>query len=140
MTALPFQISYQTLFEGLGLLSVATFLISLLLIPFLVSKASADYFLIHATIVEQRHKRHPAIALLIKIIRNSLGSGLCLAGFMMLFLPGQGLLTIMIGVSLLDVPGRQKVLDMLIHRPAIQHALNWMRKKTRRPPFNFPAK
>lgn len=140
MKALPFQVSYTTLFEGLGLLSAATFLTSLLLIPFLISRASSDYFLTHATIVEQRHKRHPAIALVIKIIRNSLGFFLCLAGFMMLFLPGQGVLTILIGVSLLDVPGRQKILDSLIHRPALQHALNWIRQKTGHPPFNFPLK
>jgi small-conductance mechanosensitive channel len=140
MSALPYQISYQSLFEGLGLLSAATFLISLLLIPFLISKASADYFLTHATIIEQRHKRHPAVALLIKIIRNSLGIFLCLAGFLMLFLPGQGLLTILIGASLLDVPGRQKIFNMLIHRHSIQYALNWIRKKTKHPPFQFPEK
>ena len=138
MTDLP--ISYSTLFQGLGLLSVITFLVSLLLIPFLVSRASADYFLIHATIVEQRHKRHPAVALLIKVVRNVLGSLLCLAGFLMLFLPGQGILTILIGISLLDIPGRKKIIDSLIHRPALQHALNWMRKKTGHPPFRFPAK
>lgn len=140
MSTLPFQISYTTLFEGLGLLSLATFLISLLLIPFLISRASSNYFLTHATIVEQRHKRHPAIALSIKIMRNSLGCALCLAGFMMLFLPGQGVITLLIGVSLLDVRGRQKVLDALIHRPSLQQALNWIRQKTGRPPFNFPAK
>lgn len=139
MSALPFQMSYTTLFQWLGLLSVATFLISLLLIPFLVSRASADYFLTHATIVEQRHRRHPALALLIKIIRNSLGVFLCLAGFMMLFLPGQGILTILIGASLLDVPGRQTVQNALIHRPVIQHALNWIRQKTGHPSFNFPS-
>lgn len=140
MSALPFQMSYTTLLEWLGLLSVATFLISLFFIPFLVSRASVDYFLVHATIVERRHKRHPALALLIKIIRNSLGCCLCLAGFMMLFLPGQGILTLLIGVSLLDIPGRQKAQDALIHRRAIQHGLNWIRQKTGRPPFRFPLK
>lgn len=140
MSALPFQISYTTLFEWLGLLSVATFLISLLLIPFLISRASVEYFLIHATIVEQRHRRHPALAFLIRIIRNSLGYVLCLAGFMMLFLPGQGILTILIGVSLLDVSWRQKALGALIHRPAVQHGLNWIRRKTGQPPFQFPSR
>jgi hypothetical protein len=134
------QISFTTLLEWMGMLSAITFLVSLLLIPFLISRASAGYFLIHPSIVEQRHKRHPVIALVIKIIRNSLGGLLCFAGFMMLFLPGQGLLTILIGVSLLDVPGRQKVLNRLIHRHAIQHALNWIRRKTGRPPFQFPEK
>jgi len=140
MTTLPFQISFTTFLEWMGLLSAATFLVSLLLIPFLISRASAGYFLIHPTIVEQRHKRHPAIALMIKIIRNGLGGLLCFAGVIMLFLPGQGLLTILIGVSLLDVPGRQKVLNLLIHRRSIQRALNWIRKKTGRPPFQFPEK
>ncbi len=140
MTTLPFHISFTTFLEWMGLLSAATFLVSLLLIPFLISRASAGYFLTHPTIVEQRHKRHPAIALVIKIIRNGLGGFLCFAGVIMLFLPGQGLLTILIGVSLLDVPGRQKVLNMLIHRHSIQHALNWIRKKTGRPSFQFPDK
>jgi hypothetical protein len=138
MTTLPFQISFTTFLEWMGLLSAATFLVSLLLIPFLISRASAGYFLTHPTIVEQRHKRHPAIALMIKMIRNGLGGFLCFAGVIMLFLPGQGLLTILIGVSLLDVPGRQKVLNLLIHRRSIQRALNWIRKKTGRPPFQFP--
>jgi hypothetical protein len=57
----------------------------------------------------------------------------------MLFLPGQGILTILIGASLLDVPGRQKVQDALIHRPAIQIGLNWIRQKTGHPPFHFPS-
>ncbi len=140
MSSLPFQMSYTTLFEWLGLVSVATFLISLLLIPFLVSRASVDYFLIHATIVEQRHRRHPALALLIKIVRNSLGVFLCLAGFMMIFLPGQGILTILIGASLLDVPGRQAVQNALIQRPAVQHGLNWIRRKTGQPPFHYPSR
>ncbi len=140
MTTMPFHISFTTFLEWMGLLSAGTFLVSLLLIPFLVSRASATYFLIHDKIVEQRHRRHPAIALMIKIIRNGLGSFLCLAGFIMLFLPGQGLLTILIGISLLDIPGRQKMLNLLIHRPAIQHGLNWIRRKAKRPPFQFPEK
>ncbi len=139
MPILPFHLSYTALLEVLGLLSIASFLLSLLLIPFLVSRASADYFLTHTRTVEQRHHRHPALAIVIKIVRNSLGGFLCLAGIMMLFLPGQGLLTILIGASLLDVPGRQKVLDALIRRPTIQHALNWMRHTTGRPPFHFPS-
>jgi len=107
MTTLPFQISFTTFLEWMGLLSAATFLVSLLLIPFLISRASAGYFLTHPTIVEQRHKRHPAIALMIKMIRNGLGGFLCFAGVIMLFLPGQGLLTILIGVSLLDAAGKR---------------------------------
>jgi hypothetical protein len=135
----PFHLSATALLEALGLLSLITFLLSLLLIPFLISLASSDYFLTHPDKVKQRHRRHPALAIIILLTRNGLGFILCLAGIIMLFLPGQGLLTILIGASLLDVPGRQKVLDILIRRPAIQHSLNWVRHKTGHPPFHFPA-
>jgi hypothetical protein len=31
------------------------------------------------------------------------------------------------------------VQDALIHRPAIQIGLNWIRQKTGHPPFHFPS-
>lgn len=133
-----FSYSFTTLAEWLGLFSLATFLISLLAIPLLIARLSADYFLTHEKLVHERHKRHPAIALAILIIRNSLGAILLLAGIAMLILPGQGLLTIIIAISLIDVPGKQKMLNQIIRRHSIQQALNWIRHKTGHEPFRFP--
>lgn len=126
------------LFAWLGLLSAATFIISLIVIPWLVARAQANYFLVHPLRVQQRHQLHPLLYLALSIVRNCLGSLLLLAGIAMLFLPGQGLITMVIGLSLLDVPGRQEVLDRLIQLQGIQRSLNWVRNKTGKEPFVFP--
>lgn len=130
--------SFGLVAQWLGLLSVATFLVSLLLIPLLVARIPTDYFLTHEGRVQQRHARHPLLAFITRILRNGLGGLLCLAGVLMLFLPGQGLLTILIGISLLDVPGKKRMLHQLIRRPSLQRALNWLRRKTGHQPFQFP--
>lgn len=58
-----------------------------------------------------------------------------LAGIAMLVLPGQGLLTILIGLLLLDFPGKRAVELRLVRRPAIRGFLDRMRQKRGVPPF-----
>ncbi len=126
------------LFAWLGGLSAATFLISLLLIPWLVARARTNYFLVHSYQKDQRHQMHPLLSVLVRAFRNGMGGLLLIAGFGMLFLPGQGLITMVIGLSLLDVPGKQQLLDRLIQMQTIQKSLNWIRSKTGQDPFRFP--
>ena len=54
---------------------------------------------------------------------------LLLAGILMLFLPGQGLLTLFLGILLIDFPGKYKTERWLISQPAIANSLNWLRKR-----------
>jgi len=58
----------------------------------------------------------------------------------MLFLPGQGILTILISLLLLSFPGKQKLFNYLIHKPTLQHTLDWIRKKSGSQPFTWPDK
>ena len=53
----------------------------------------------------------------------------------MLFLPGQGLLTILIGVSLMDFPGKRTIERKLISRPVVLQAINRIRQRFDRPPL-----
>src|SRR4029453_13617262 len=62
-----------------------------------------------------------------------------LAGGAMLLLPGEGLLTIAIGLMLLDVPGKGRIERRLVQRPVVWRALNWIRAKAHRPPLERPA-
>lgn len=55
----------------------------------------------------------------------------------MLVLPGQGLLTIVLGLFLMDFPGKFYLLDVILHNKAVQHSLNWIRRKGNRPEFTF---
>ena len=53
----------------------------------------------------------------------------------LLVLPGQGLLTMLIGLLLLDFPGKRAVELKLVRRPGIAAFLNRMRARHGRPPF-----
>ena len=121
----------------LGLLSVVTFVGSLIAVPWLIGRMRADYFLTHWQTVQARHRRHPALALTVFLARNTLGLLLVAAGLAMLFLPGQGLLTVLIGVCVMDFPGKRGLLQRLVRGPKVQGALNWIRRKRGKEPFAF---
>ena len=121
----------------LGLLSVVTFVGSLVAVPWLIGRMRADYFLTHWQVVQARHRRHPALALTVFLARNALGLLLVAAGLAMLFLPGQGLLTVLIGVCVMDFPGERGLLQRLVRGPRVQGALNWIRRKRGKEPFVF---
>lgn len=121
--------------QGLGLLSVITFVGSLFIIPWLIGRLPAEYFLRHRHLVEERHRRHPLVAKLIFVLRNSLGIGFLLAGIAMLVLPGQGIITILIGITFMDFPKKHKLEDTLVRRPGVIRTLNWLRRKQHKPPF-----
>lgn len=123
--------------EILGLLSVVTFIGSLLAVPWLIGRLPATYFLRHRQKVEERHRRHPLAARIIFILRNTVGLALLVAGMAMLVLPGQGLITILIGVSFMDFPKKHELEELLVRRPGIIRSLNWLRRKQNKEPFVF---
>ena len=88
--------------------------------------------------VDQRRKRHPAVALITIVARNLFGLLLFMAGFAMLFLPGQGLLTMLVGVCVMDFPGKRHLLDTIVEKSSVQRGLNWVRRKKGRAEFVFP--
>lgn len=58
----------------------------------------------------------------------------------MLVLPGQGILTIVLGISLLDFPGKRPFIRWLVSKPMVYRALDWLRKKTHSPPLDLPRR
>src|SRR5215467_13426453 len=85
---------------GLTVASVIGFIGSLIAIPLILVRLPADYFDTRTP----RHwmkDHHPVLRLFGLVIKNVVGVVFLLAGFAMLFLPGQGLLTMLIGISLI---------------------------------------
>ena len=64
-----------------------------------------------------------------------LGMILVFIGFILLFLPGQGLLSILTGLVLMDFPGKYQLESRLIARPAIFRVVNRIRAAGGKPPF-----
>ncbi|MCC6295347.1 MAG: hypothetical protein IT469_01430 [Pseudomonadales bacterium] len=119
----------QALLGWLTFASVATFLVSVVTLPWLVARIPADYFAHrkrHATPLKQRH---PVIRLALLIGKNLLGAILLAGGLMMLFVPGQGLLTMAMGLLLLDYPGKFALERRLAGQHAVLAGLNWLRAK-----------
>jgi len=123
------SISTFQLLELLGILSILTFIGSLLIIPWLILRLSPAYFIRHRLDVIERHRRHPVLAIIFFFLRNAVGFGLLVAGMAMLVIPGQGILTMLIGLSFMDFPGKHRLLEKMVQFRSVQQSLNWIRRK-----------
>ena len=119
----------------LTLLSVVTFFGSLVVIRFLIVRMPADYFTRRHPAVTPWADRHPAVRITLLVAKNALGALLVLCGIVMLFTPGQGILSILIGISLLNVPGKRALEQRIVSKPLVLHALNSVRAHAGRPPL-----
>lgn len=117
-------------------LSMGFFVGTLIAIPFILVRLPADYFDIRVprTWMEDHH---PVLRLFGHIVKNVVGAIFVFAGFLMLFLPGQGVLTMLIGISMLDFPGKRKIEATLIGQPTVLSVINGMRQKFNKPPLRL---
>ena len=53
--------------------------------------------------------------------------------------PGQGLLTALIGLTLINFPGKTELERRLIGRPAVLRTVNRLRARFHRPPLELDA-
>jgi len=113
--------------------SALVFLINLAAMPYLVAQIPADYFTHRGRHRLSRSNHHPAIRLTLTALKNLLGALMLLAGFIMLFTPGQGLLTILFGLIIMNYPGKYRLECRIIGKPAIFNAVNAMRARQGKP-------
>ncbi|MFT4564012.1 MAG: archaellum biogenesis protein FlaJ (TadC family) [Gammaproteobacteria bacterium] len=124
----------ETLIWQLAVFSVVSFVITLLLVPVIVVALPTDYFL-HRRRTPTAVIQHPGIAMFWKIAKNALGLVFVAAGIAMLVLPGQGLLTIMVGLMLANFPGKYRLERWLISRPSVLRSMNWIRATAHKAPL-----
>ncbi|GMQ96001.1 MAG: hypothetical protein BMS9Abin14_490 [Gammaproteobacteria bacterium] len=127
---------YQWQVEMLGIASAAMLVISAVLIPYLIVRLPADFY------AENNHRRRlfqhrPLSRMLFLIVKNAFGWLLLVAGILMLVLPGQGILTMLAALALLDFPGKRALEMRILHRPVILNSINWLRQRAGREPLSF---
>ena len=135
------MLSYFKDHEFLSLLvtfSVITFVGSIIIIPYIISKLPTDYFCDEKRHPSKLRRYHPVIYLLIRILKNIIGIILIIAGIIMFITPGQGIITLLIGLSLTEFPGKYKLERRIIRNQKVYKTLNWIRKKTGAPPLEYP--
>ena len=135
LTTVQQYVSTETLVT-LTALSVVFFIGSLIAIPFILVRLPTDFF---DTRVPRRwmENHHPVLRLFGHLVKNVIGAVFLFVGFLMLFLPGQGILTMLIGVTMLDFPGKRKLEARMIGQPAVLNTINNMRQKFGKPPLTI---
>lgn len=128
--ALPFDLD-PALLAWLAGASLLLAVVGALAAPYLIVHMPADYLL--------RERRPPeqasALRALAWLLRNTFGALLLLAGIAMLVLPGQGLLTILVAVSLMDLPRKHRALRWLMRRTGLANLANRLRRRAGKPPL-----
>ncbi|MBA5874607.1 MAG: hypothetical protein GDA66_08670 [Nitrospira sp. CR1.2] len=114
--------------------SVFMFVGTLIAIPVILMRLPADYFDIRKP-RPWMENHHPILRLLGHIVKNVVGAIFLFAGFLMLFLPGQGLLTMLIGLSLIEFPGKRRVEAKVVGQSTVLSTINSMRAKFGKPPL-----
>ncbi|HKL85220.1 MAG TPA: PGPGW domain-containing protein [Treponemataceae bacterium] len=131
---------HHPLWVWLGIiLSLALFLASLALLPFLASWIPEDYFMPLKSRKKTEYKRGLWLARkILFLLKNLLGLILFLAGLLMLVTPGQGILTMFLGLIFLNFPGKRRLEFALIRRPAIYKGINILRRMRKKEPLQLP--
>ncbi|UCH49582.1 MAG: hypothetical protein JSU95_07350 [Betaproteobacteria bacterium] len=127
---------YEDMFWLMAIVSVATLVISIILVPVLIALLPADFY------AERNHRRRlfedrPLLRALFLLVKNALGAVLFIAGTVMFFLPGQGLITMLAGLALLNFPGKRKLEMRFLHLPKVLSSINWLRVRAGREPLTF---
>ena len=120
---------------GLGASSIIIFITSILGISWFVAQIPEDYFLSSKRKPSKWKEQKPILRLAVLFGKNIIGLSLIIGGLLMLVLPGQGLLTIVTGLLLINYPGKYKLEQKLVAIPSVFRALNWIRVKANKPPL-----
>lgn len=125
----------ESLLWVLGLVSVASFLVTLAVVPWVILKLPHDYFAEPQRVAMLFRGMPPTIRVVALLAKNALGAVVVVLGVVMLVFPGQGLLTILIGLILVDFPGKYRYQRWLISRGPVLRAANWLREKGEKKPL-----
>lgn len=118
-----------------SLLSLLLFVASVVALPWFVARLPRDYFVRHDHDLPLSVIRSPRWRRPLQIAKNVAGVLLLFAGVAMLVLPGQGILTIVMALVLLEFPGKRALQRRLVARPQVMRALNALRRRAGAPPL-----
>lgn len=115
------------------LVFVATFFLNLGIVSFILVKLPKDHF---------KHDKSKSVTGVNATVRVLKVIGKNVAGWLLIALgillsvpgvPGQGLLTILLGVMLVDFPGKHRLEQKLLSRPGIINTINGLRGRFGKP-------
>lgn len=122
-------------FIVLAWISVSSLFVSIAVIPWIIIKIPKDYFHEQYRVRVTKQSSHPLIAQIFTGLKNLIGFIFIILGILMLVLPGQGVLTILMGLFLMNFPGKYRLERKIVSAPKVLQTLNWIRTKANEPPL-----
>jgi hypothetical protein len=129
------SLTWQGALVGL-LMFILSFAVSLALVSFVLVKLPATYF--HTSHAREFWvDRHRAVRWGGLVLKNFIGLILIVMGVIMSLpgVPGQGILTILLGLIMLDIPGKRPLETRLVKRPKVLQSINRLRERFGKPPL-----
>ena len=114
------------------------FVLSVALVPLVLTRLPADYFSKERRARLAEHAKNRPFHWLLVVAKNALGALLVVLGLIMLVLPGQGLLTLLVGLLFVDFPGKYRLERRIIGGPRVLRAINALRERWHKPPLDVP--
>lgn len=103
---------------------------TLVVVPVVVARIPADHFVTPPARSTRR--------LAWRVLLNLLGALVIVCGILMLVLPGQGLLTLLAGLLMVEFPAKRRLEVWILRRAPVQRVVQWMRERAGEPPLELP--
>jgi hypothetical protein len=132
-----YALTWRSILIGV-LIFLGGFFLNLGIVTLILVKLPADHFSKNRK-TEFWSGPRPALNAAIIIGKNILGVLLVALGIVLSLpgVPGQGLLTILLGIMLLDFPGRDRLEQKLLSRPSVVGAINKLRGRFGKRPLEL---
>ena len=128
-------LAHAVLLWWLAAVSVAMVVAALVAGPILLARLPADYYARSRQPSRLWVDVHPVARAILVVGKNALGCVLVMIGIVLLVLPGQGILTILAGIMLVDFPRKHRAERWILSRGPVLRSINWLRKRGGRPPL-----
>ena len=125
---------------SLVMLSILMFFGSIVATWIVIVRIPCDYLTREDHRQHISNSHHPVIRIFYSLLKNLCGLILVVAGIIMLVTPGQGVLSIFVGLLLIDFPGKTAVVRRVVTRPRVLNLINRIRRKSHQPPLKVPSK
>ncbi|MDZ4817525.1 MAG: PGPGW domain-containing protein [Planctomycetota bacterium] len=119
--------------------SLLAMVAGIVVLPIVAVRLPADYFVRPHQSITAAPEGNGYLRWCLKILKNLLGATLLIAGVIMIVTPGPGMVALLVGLSLVDFPGKRALEIKLISTPNLHQSINKLRKRYGRPPLILPG-
>jgi hypothetical protein len=118
--------------------SAAVFVGGLLAMRMAIIAMPADYFISERVRFDGWFSQHPMVRWLLLLLKNLIGYVFLVLGALMLVTPGPGIVMVLVGLSLVNFPGKRRLECWFAQLPGIRRQIDAVRIQHGHPPLQFP--